>query len=391
MFRRDWSVPGSIRKALGAALALVVVTVAWRSNYLAAMQGNPTAALQSVGLGVLCLWTASRLQMGLCLVAAVALRLLVPVEAPYYAGDVIAVLGLSGFCGFALLVYRAVATGDKKLFHIVLPSLIFLTLSVMLADLLRLAIKRTAHRYDLEIYAMDNATWNGFGPSFGRLIVSHAWAENVEELIYAALPGVMILVFAFYTYRRHNLAHNHAIDLLGLYLTMAISGFLLYFVVPACGPIYAFGRSFPFSLPPVQTAVLASDILHHAPNAMPSLHFANALMLYLNSKHWRGLHSFTFAFLILTGVATLGSGEHYVTDLVVAVPFAVALQLLFSSDRFAAAFPILLVSIWLLAITKVRVGDTPHWLLWTLTLGSLACPALLTKRSRLIRAPSPPQ
>jgi hypothetical protein len=387
MFRPGWSLPLSIRKALGAALAVVVIAVAWRSNYLAAMQGNPTAALQSVGLGVLCLWTASRLQMGLCLLAAVALRLLVPVEAPYYAGGVIAVLGLSGFCGFGLLAYRAVATGDRKLFHIVVPSLIFLALSVMLADLLRLAIKRTTHRYDLEIYAMDDATWNGFGTFFGRLTVPYPWAMNVEDIVYAALPGVMIVVFAFYAYRRDNLA----IDLLGLYLTMAISGFLLYFIAPACGPIYAFSTLFPFSLPPVRNAVLASDLLHHAPNAMPSLHFANALMLYLNSKPWRSLHIFTLAFMILTGIATLGLGEHYVTDLVVAIPFAVALQLLFSSNRFAAALPTLLVAIWFLSITKVRVGDTPHWLLWTLTLASLACPVLLIKRSRLTRVHSPPQ
>jgi len=387
MYRPDWSVPGIIRHALGAALALVVVVVAWRSNYLAALQGNPTTALQSVGLGVLCLWTASRLQMGLCLVAAVALRLLVPMEASYYAGGVIAVLGLSGFCGFALLVYRAVATGDRKLFYVVLPALIFLTLSVMLAVFLTFANRRTAHRYDLEIYAMDNATWSGFGPFFGKLIVSHPWAVNIEEIVYAALPGVMILVFAFYTYRRHNVG----IDLLGLYLTMAISGFLLYFVAPACGPVYAFGSSFPFSLPPARTAVLASDILQHPPNAMPSLHFANALMLYLNSKPWRSLHIFTLAFMILTCIATLGSGEHYVTDLVVAVPFAVALQLLFTSRRFSAVLPALLVAAWLLAITKVRVGETPHWLLWTLTLGSLACPVLLTRRPRPIGVRSPRQ
>jgi hypothetical protein len=379
MLQRQSTLRLSIRNVAGAAVAFAVLAGAWRSHYLATMQGNPTAALQSVGLGVLCLWTASRLQLGFCLVVGLALRLLVPVEVLYYPGSVIAVLGLSGFCGFCLLVYRAVTTGNRELFRVILPALIFLALSVMLADLLKLAIQRTTHRYDLEIYAMDNATWNGFGPFFGRLIVPHPWAANVEEIVYAALPGVMILVFAFYTYRRRNFA----IDLLGLYITMAISGFLLYFVAPACGPIYAFGSSFPFSLPPVRTAKLANDILQHAPNAMPSLHFANALILYLNSKPWRSLHIFTLAFMILTAVATLGSGEHYVTDLVVAVPFAVALQLLFSSYRFAAALPTLLVSIWFLAITKAGVGDTPHWMLWTLTLGSLACPVLLYRRSGL--------
>jgi hypothetical protein len=113
MFGSDWTLPLGTRKVLAAALALAVIVVAWRSNYLSVMQGYPTAALQSVGLGVLCLWTASRLQIGFCVIAAAVLRLLLPAEEPYYASSVIAVLWLSGFCGFCVLVYPA-ATGEGE-------------------------------------------------------------------------------------------------------------------------------------------------------------------------------------------------------------------------------------------------------------------------------------
>jgi len=38
---------------------------------------------------------------------------------------------------------------------------------------------------------------------------------------------------------------------------------------------------------------------------------------------------FAGCFLAATGVATLGTGEHYLVDLIVAVPFALSLQALF--------------------------------------------------------------
>jgi len=60
---------------------------------------------------------------------------------------------------------------------------------------------------------------------------------------------------------------------------------------------------------------------------MPSLHFAWALLLWWNS---RGLPAWVRALtgccLSLMVLATLGSGEHYLVDLVVGTPFALAVQ-----------------------------------------------------------------
>jgi hypothetical protein len=57
------------------------------------------------------------------------------------------------------------------------------------------------------------------------------------------------------------------------------------------------------------------------PNAFPSLHLATALLMvqFARGKFWRGL---SLVFLGATALATLTTGEHYVIDLVVAVPFA---------------------------------------------------------------------
>jgi hypothetical protein len=185
----------------------------------------------------------------------------------------------------------------------------------------------------------------------------------------------MVLIFAFYTYSKHNLG----IDLFELYLGIGIVGYLLYFIVPACGPSYAFGKAFPYSLPPVDAARLTNSVFQSAPNAMPSLHFANALVLYWNSRPWRRLHLAMLAFLILTGIATLGTGEHYLTDLVVAVPFATAMQAFFSRSSARRAIAIscsVLVCSWFVLILVFRVDGVPHWLLLLLTACSVASPGI---------------
>ncbi len=364
------------RRVFGAALAAAVLAAAWRTGYMSAMEANPAGALQAAGIGVLCLWTASRLQIGICLIAGLALRLLLPIHASYYAESVISTLGLAGLCGLCFLIYW-VTSEKKQLLRVLVLAFIFLALSGMLASSLKLATLWTTRRYDLGIYAIDSTIWDGATAFLGSLLAAHSWIFNLEATVYAALPGVIILVFAFHTYR----GHDPEINLLGLYLTLAILGCALYFVVPASGPIYAFGTAFPFALPPVGKAALASGVFQSPPNAMPSLHFASAFMLYWNSRPWRGLWVFTLLFLILTGVAAVGSGEHYLTDLVVAIPFAVALQAFFGAtpNKIAAvALSSILVAIWILAILKFSVAGAPHWLLRALTLGSIACPALLS-------------
>jgi hypothetical protein len=66
-----------------------------------------------------------------------------------------------------------------------------------------------------------------------------------------------------------------------------------------------------------------------ARNCMPSLHVAWALLVWFNCKPFsRIVRSSAFAFVLITLVDTLGTGEHYLIDLVVAFPFAVAVQAL---------------------------------------------------------------
>jgi membrane-associated phospholipid phosphatase len=61
-----------------------------------------------------------------------------------------------------------------------------------------------------------------------------------------------------------------------------------------------------------------------APNGIPSVHFATALLVAWICRYWRPGQILAFLYLILIGISTLASGQHYLFDLIVAVPYAIA-------------------------------------------------------------------
>jgi hypothetical protein len=69
--------------------------------------------------------------------------------------------------------------------------------------------------------------------------------------------------------------------------------------------------------------------LKGARNAIPSLHMAWVLLVWWNSKGLaRWMRVVALVFVWFTVIATLGTGEHYFVDLVVAFPFALMVQAL---------------------------------------------------------------
>jgi PAP2 superfamily len=157
-----------------------------------------------------------------------------------------------------------------------------------------------------------------------------------------------------------NMRRGKPGKLLIAYLFNFLVGPCLYLIVPARGPRHAFGAAFPALNPDVAPVLVR---LSGWPNAMPSLHVSTALLLVLFAGRNRVLRCVGWAYLAGTVAATLAF-EHYLIDLIVAVPFAC----------FAA----------LSSLGKIRqaLGNLAIVLGWLLAI-RLATPALITYPSVL--------
>jgi hypothetical protein len=99
---------------------------------------------------------------------------------------------------------------------------------------------------------------------------------------------------------------------------------LLYAAFPVAGPRFAF-PSFPAMPDSIVPHVL---YFHAAPNGVPSVHMSTALLVWWYSRRWRVGSVAALIHLALVVMSTLGSGQHYVFDLVVAIPYAMCAVLI---------------------------------------------------------------
>lgn len=182
--------------------------------------------------------------------------------------------------------------------------------------------------FDNYFYAFDGLLPFPIAQTIEKTVSSRRWAWSILEVVYYSL---FVVAFAFIRMQYQNgTSSGH---LLSRWLLVGLLGFGLYFIVPGVGPKVAFYLKANASLPVPANVPLA--LMHHGGseprNAMPSLHTAWAFLLVIVALRMSmaaliGAGVFAFATLL----ATLGLGEHYFVDLVVALPFVVAVHALVS-------------------------------------------------------------
>lgn len=175
-------------------------------------------------------------------------------------------------------------------------------------------------KYDLYIYRLDGLL--GFQPSFflGRIAARHLWLEILLNVAYGLLPCAMLAVWAAYLWKRADESGT-------VLLTFVANLFLavpIYLLIPVCGPAFAF-HSFPLSPGPVIPHLLA---IHAPPNGVPSVHTSTALLVLWFARKWRFGTIAASIYLALIVFSTLASGQHYLFDLLTAVPYAMAVYAL---------------------------------------------------------------
>jgi hypothetical protein len=203
---------------------------------------------------------------------------------------------------------------------------------------------------DHYLYLADGSF--GFQPAFAgaRLLLANGWLWKACEISYFNLPLGLTLIYLL-SLRRDR---ARAREFLCFAVLVAAAGFVIYLIFPAVGPAAMFKSGFPSGTPHVSPGRTVVGIT--ARNCIPSLHTAWIIVLLWGTAaapRWMrpGLWIFSACNLLYA----LSAGGHYLVDLIVAVPFTLAVHHAMRREWRSAAFVgnALLVALWL---TTLRYG-----------------------------------
>ncbi|MGA7381467.1 MAG: phosphatase PAP2 family protein [Terriglobales bacterium] len=252
----------------------------------------------------------------------------------HYQGIPTLLVQVMGPLGLASLVVMSCAVLwrgrelEPAAYRALLPGavLTFLTLGAQYS--LNMASLIHAKTLDLFAYAFDGAL--GFQPSFvlGRFLNTNPWLFPAVKVSYEGIVVAMAALYAGFMTRREKPLW----ELIELLFAPAMVGYLFFSVFPVCGPHYAFAVDFPNAYLPYRMlhrlALESIPVLPAFPrNAVPSLHLTWALLIWLNTRGLPRWARVAAAVLVAATVFdTLATGEHYLFDLIVSLPFTLWMQ-----------------------------------------------------------------
>ncbi|WP_157572263.1 fused MFS/spermidine synthase [Hydrogenophaga taeniospiralis] len=243
-------------------------------------------------------------------------------------GSVLTGLGLVGF--IRLVFNASTAPNAQSRLHarsLAIEAALIPCFVLISGAALSLTTALRPYTYDLISYRLDLIlVGKGWITALVVFVQSMPLLDTMLRIVYLLLPLFMLWI-RFEQHRSRNIFHVNAIN---AFMYVAAFGYVLYLIVPVSGPIYTFGQYFPNALPAIdQIPALLAPTLALAPrNGIPSLHMAWGMMVFLCSLSLKPVHIFIAALLmILTAISTLAFGEHYLIDILIAVPFAFAMYL----------------------------------------------------------------
>ncbi len=257
-------------------------------------------------------------------------------------------------------------------------------------------------------YTLDNYTYYsdlsyGFNPS----LLANRWVENLHlfPVISVVYESLVLAIAATYAYSLGR--QSQPMRVLAMMVLAGLLGMQAYRLLPACGPVYLLGSPCYLGEEPASCAAISAADLHPVEldsafprNAMPSLHVAWALLVFWvwRSSRWRWM---VLAYLLLTILATLGGGEHYLVDLAGAFPFALTVWALCGTPWLPERAMTLVISVLALLLWIAVIRFKPEllysstaipWLLSALLIGgsSFTASRLTICSSVLVRPPAAP-
>jgi hypothetical protein len=314
------------------------------------------ASMAIIHLSVRPKWTEAGL-----LVAATGLLSAIEFGLMGMRGNATCVFALFGLASLTIMGLRMLWSqrDEAKLwFWAFVPGLLFVGFGWLTPPLLEYGQIAQPKVLDLYLYSFDCSL--RFQPSFlvGLVFLKLPWLKVVCYFFYLGLGVPIAAVYAGHLVRNQKAATP---IMLALLYTGLIGG-LFYNLFPALGPAHLFQQNFPLhplAIDQARHLLLEALPLPGYRNAIPSLHMGWVLLTWW---YCRGLSAWTkgivLTFVFFTVLATLGSGEHYLIDLVVAFPFCVMIQGIF-------AFPVRWNDRWRVVATFGGLSTMLAWL-WAL-------------------------
>jgi hypothetical protein len=254
--------------------------------------------------------------------------------------------------------------------------------------------------FDLAAYRIDAALGGNPVALFSALDLGSAMARlplRGLEIVYATLSipiGILLIEQA------RSGGPDWMVTVIGLF-GAGLIGACVYEYYPIAGPRYLFtgyidGTATAAYPDPAGVALALSPLSTEWPrNGMPSLHVTWAFLAFLNAcRLSRAMGWVCGGYFVATALATIALGHHYIIDLIVAMPFGLAVQ---AMARFTLALraparrDALLAGISLTAAWLLMLRFIPEFLVALpvtmplLALATVAITAVLTARLALAR------
>ena len=238
-----------------------------------------------------------------------------------------------GLSSFVVIGVRSIWEQERRfLLYAWVPAALFVMSDYFASTMLQWTTEAHPKTLDLYLLSFDGSLRVQLAFAVGRYYARLPWLHISALIGYIGLAVPIAVVYAGRLIRFRERAFPSMLA----FLIAGPFGILFYNLFPACGPHGLFGQAFPFH--PLPIADLSRLALEPVPipgarNAMPSLHIAWTLLAWWYSRGLSSIERFVaFAFLVLTVLATLGTGEHWLVDLVVAFPFALMIQAICAYD-----------------------------------------------------------
>ncbi|MGO9643102.1 MAG: phosphatase PAP2 family protein [Candidatus Acidiferrales bacterium] len=308
----------------------------------------------------------------------------------------LAFIGLASLTVVGIRVIWARSEERTLLWRAYLPALLFVGSLWLAPPLLKFTEVLFPKTLDLFLYSFDCSL--RIQPSFLVGLAFHKlpWLSTLSIGFYLGLPAIISLIYVESLLRKGK----EALPVMLALFYLGPLGWIFYNLFPASGPGHLFPADFPLhplSIVEAMRLSLHPVVVRSARNAIPSLHMSWVLLAWWYAKGFsRWVKAIALAFVIFTVLATLGTGEHYFIDLVVAFPFTLMIFSLFcftlpwhNRERAIGFLAGLLGT--LLWFVLLRYATPFFWFSplvpWSLVVATVALAQ--TQKNRILRAANP--